>query len=107
MKRTLTFTVALLAAIVGPALAEPMQNELDVRATELTKKLEGQGYTVLVEAPFVVLGDSPAKEVQRITTHAKADVLPVFSPDGTKLMWTSSRTTDGTSQLWIADWLRK
>jgi Tol biopolymer transport system component len=45
--------------------------------------------------------------VERITTHAKADVLPVFSPDGTKLMWTSSRTEDGTSQLWIADWLRK
>ena len=46
-------------------------------------------------------------EIRQITTHAKADVLPVFSPDGTKLMWTSSRTTDGTSQLWIADWLRK
>lgn len=46
-------------------------------------------------------------EIRQITTHAKADVLPVFSPDGTKLMWTSSRTADGTSQLWIADWLRK
>jgi TolB protein len=44
--------------------------------------------------------------IARITTHEKADVLPVFSPDGTKLMWTSSRTADGTSQLWIADWLR-
>ena len=37
----------------------------------------------------------------RITTDAGADVLPVFSPDGKKLMWTSSR--DGSSQLWIAD----
>lgn len=44
--------------------------------------------------------------VQRITFHEKADVLPVFSPDGTKLLWTSSRTADGSSQLWIADWLR-
>ncbi|MEZ6057067.1 MAG: DPP IV N-terminal domain-containing protein [Planctomycetaceae bacterium] len=43
----------------------------------------------------------------RITYHEKADVLPVFSPDGKKLMWTSSRTEDGSSQLWIADWLRK
>ena len=42
---------------------------------------------------------------RRVTTHAKADVLPVFSPDGKKLMWTSSRTEDGSSQLWIADWL--
>ncbi|MFG0332485.1 MAG: DPP IV N-terminal domain-containing protein [Maioricimonas sp. JB049] len=44
--------------------------------------------------------------MQRITFHEKADVLPVFSPDGSKLMWTSSRGEDGSSQLWIADWLR-
>lgn len=45
--------------------------------------------------------------IERITHHAKADVLPVFSPDGKQLMWTSSRTEDGSSQLWIADWLRE
>lgn len=45
-----------------------------------------------------------AGDVQRVTTHAKADVLPVFSPDGTKLLWTSSRTEDGSSQLYLADW---
>ena len=39
----------------------------------------------------------------RITDHAAADVLPVFSPDGKKLMWTSTRTADRSSQLWIAD----
>jgi TolB protein len=44
---------------------------------------------------------------RRITFHAKADVLPVFSPDGKKMMWTSNRTEDGTSQLHIADWLEK
>ena len=41
--------------------------------------------------------------VTRITDHSAADVLPVFSPDGKYLMWTSTRTADGTSQLWIAD----
>jgi TolB protein len=46
-------------------------------------------------------------QTTRITDHPAADVLPVFSPDGAKLMWTSSRTEDGSSQLWIADWLRK
>jgi TolB protein len=39
----------------------------------------------------------------RITDNPAADVLPVFSPDGTKLMWTSNRTEDHTSQLFIAD----
>ncbi len=45
-------------------------------------------------------------EMTRITFDEKADVLPVFSPDGKKLLWTSTRSEDGTSQLWIADWLR-
>jgi len=39
----------------------------------------------------------------RITDHPAADVLPVFSPDGTQLMWTSNRTADHTSQLFLAD----
>ncbi len=39
----------------------------------------------------------------RITDHASADVLPVFSPDGKRLMWTSNRTADRQSQLFIAD----
>jgi TolB protein len=44
--------------------------------------------------------------VQQITHCSAADVLPVFNPAGTKLMWTSARGKDGTSQLWIADWKR-
>ncbi|HUG18567.1 MAG TPA: biopolymer transporter Tol [Planctomycetaceae bacterium] len=44
-------------------------------------------------------------KVTRITDHEAADVLPVFSPDGTKLMWTSTkRGGDDAAQLWIADW---
>lgn len=39
----------------------------------------------------------------RVTDHGGADVLPVFSPDGTKLMWTAGRTEDRSSQLFIAD----
>jgi TolB protein len=41
--------------------------------------------------------------ITRITDHPSADVLPVFSPDGKQLMWTSNRTADRSSQLWIAD----
>jgi Tol biopolymer transport system component len=41
--------------------------------------------------------------ITRITDHPTADVLPVFSPDGKRLMWTSNRSAEHTSQLWIAD----
>jgi Tol biopolymer transport system component len=41
----------------------------------------------------------------RLTYAPAADVLPVFSPDGKKLMWTSTRTADHSSQLFIADFV--
>jgi TolB protein len=44
-----------------------------------------------------------SEKTWRITDNPAADVLPVFSPDGTKLMWTSNRTADHTSQLFLAD----
>lgn len=69
----------------GPALANFDLYTMDVTATNVT---------------FI------GGEMTRITSHEKADVLPVFSPDGKKLMWTSTRTEDETSQLWIADWKR-
>lgn len=43
-------------------------------------------------------------KITQITDSQAADVLPVFSPDGKQLMWTSTRGEDGSSQLWIADW---
>ena len=39
----------------------------------------------------------------RITHAPGADVLPVFSPDGKKLMWTSTRDGRQPAQLFIAD----
>ncbi len=38
----------------------------------------------------------------RLTDHEGADVLPSFSPDGTLLMWTASRSADRASQLWVS-----
>src|SRR5579864_6609740 len=41
----------------------------------------------------------------RLTYFPGADVLPVFSPDGRKVMWTSTRTADHSSQLFLADFV--
>jgi hypothetical protein len=41
----------------------------------------------------------------RITFFPGADVLPVFSPDGKKALWTSTRTPDRSPQLFIADFI--
>jgi len=39
----------------------------------------------------------------RLTFSPGQDVLPVFSPDGKKVMWTSSRDGNPSTQLYIAD----
>lgn len=44
------------------------------------------------------------KEPVRVTFHDKFDGLPVFSPDGKRLAWTSGRTANGDSQIFLADW---
>lgn len=51
-------------------------------------------------------GKLSAGNITQVTHELSQDVLPVFSPDGTKLMWTSTRSENETSQLWIGDWLR-
>ena len=52
---------------------------------------------------FIVDRDG-TKEPVRVTHSPGFDGLPVFSPDGKKLCWTSGRTSDGKSQLFMADW---
>lgn len=76
MKRTIALAIAILLFDLVPAHAEaeaPKQNgpsleQLEKRAAELEKKLKGQGFTVLVEPPFVVIGDGGAATVKKITT---------------------------------------
>ena len=43
-------------------------------------------------------------EPVRVTATEGFDGLPVFSPDGNRLCWTSNRNSQGVSQLYIAEW---
>lgn len=45
------------------------------------------------------------KKTTRLTHAPGQDVLPVFSPDMTKVMWTSSRDGRSPTQLYIADFV--
>jgi len=44
------------------------------------------------------------KEPVRVTFTDGFDGLPVFSPDGKKLVWTAKRTSEGNSQLFMTEW---
>ncbi|MEW8027403.1 MAG: M28 family peptidase [Candidatus Thiodiazotropha sp.] len=44
------------------------------------------------------------REPVRVTHSMGFDGLPVFSPDGDRLSWTSKRGADKTSQIFLADW---
>lgn len=65
--RTIAAAAAILLSSTAVATAEPSDKDLAEHAKALEVKLEGQGYTVLVQAPFVVIGDSAPAEVKRIT----------------------------------------
>ena len=44
------------------------------------------------------------KDPIRVTNANGFDGLPVFSPDGNSISWTSNRTSDGKSQIFLAQW---
>ena len=60
-------------------------------------------YDLWIAKYSIVDGQFRIEEPIRVTDYPGADVLPVFSPDGSKLMWTSTRTEDHSSQLFMAD----
>jgi hypothetical protein len=65
MMKTALLLVMCTSAV---ASASPTAKDLDERAAALTKRLDGTGMTVLVESPFVVVGDLGARETRRIAT---------------------------------------
>ena len=52
---------------------------------------------------YLVRADGKGKPV-RVTDSNGFDGLPAFTPDGQQLAWTSKRTPDGTTQIFLAGW---
>lgn len=59
------------------------------------------GYT---NCELFIVDTRGEKEPIRVTFNNVFDGLPVFSPDGKKLAWTSGRSPTGESQIFLADW---
>jgi hypothetical protein len=66
--RELLIAIGCLTSFHSLAAAEPSGEDLKARAEALEKKLSGQGFTVLIEPPFVVVGDEAAKTVKHRAT---------------------------------------
>jgi hypothetical protein len=62
--------IGCLSSFLVPALAvaEPSVDELKARVASLEKKLEGQGFTVLIEGSFVIVGDEGKQTVKNRAT---------------------------------------
>jgi hypothetical protein len=63
----LAFVLASLS-FVPRAAAEPSADELAAHKAALEHRLARQGFTVVVEPPFVVIGDEPARAVKQHAT---------------------------------------
>ena len=73
-----------------------------------TSELGHENYEVFVVDADAGTDGGPAKygtRRRRVTHAAKFDGLPVFDADGSRMMWTSQRGVDGSSQVWIADFV--
>ena len=73
-------TLVLLGFLISStALAEPSRAELDDHAKQLETKLAGRGFTILVEPPFVVVGNAP--NTKKIATGFLRDKRELLEKD--------------------------
>jgi hypothetical protein len=71
MKSSLAAIAALVVCSATLAAAEPSAEQLAARRAALETRLHGQGFTVVVEPPFVVIGDESPGTVK----HHAAGIL--------------------------------
>ena len=73
-----------------------------------TSEMGHQNYEVFLIDADPGTDTKPAKygtRRRRVTFADGFDGLPVFSLDGSRMMWTSQRGADRSSQIWIADFV--
>ena len=73
-----------------------------------SSEIAHENYEVFVVDADPGTSSRPAKygtRRRRITHADKFDGLPVFNADGSRMMWTSQRSADRSSQVWIADFV--
>lgn len=68
MTKSLVVIACLAAAPLRVAAAQPSADELSERKAALETRLRGQGFTVVVEPPFVVVGDESPGTVKHHAT---------------------------------------
>ena len=73
--------VSLCLASGSLAAAEPSSSALSDHASALRGRLRGDGLTVRVEPPFVVVGDGSPAEVRRIATGFLRDKIHMLEQD--------------------------
>ena len=64
MTRLLAAAACLIFALHSTAEAAPTTDELAARVKDLENKLDGQGFKVMIEAPFVLVGDESLAKVK-------------------------------------------
>ena len=90
----------LLALVLLPGLAPAADPPLLLQRPGVSTK-----QIAFVYAGDVWTVDRAGGDARRLTAGVGLEGYPVFSPDGAKLMWTSTRTEDRSSQLFIADFI--
>jgi len=69
MFRTATIVPFLLLLLTQAALSDTSDAAFEKHAAQLRTKLKGQGFTVIVERPFIVVGDEDEASVRESTEH--------------------------------------